>query len=139
MLWAVLNHRKDTEGPRKLRNGKYGSVKGSESWVLNASWWKNTTYLNTFRERCQDAGIGRLWTHLLPWTQPIYNYTGDNCPWERTETEWKEPPQQGTVLTEALRNTEEELSKCESLLILFHKVKAFQCLLGQEGLVLIWA
>ena len=42
---------------------------------------------------CQDGGVGKLWTHLLPWTQLSYNFSWNNCPWKRTENWMKKNPQ----------------------------------------------
>ena len=82
-----------------------------------------------FRERCQDGGIGRFWTHLLP--QTIYNYSGNNYPWERTENWIKRTPRQVTVLTGGERGRNPSLERKKSTF-------ASVALHGWQGAILMY-
>lgn len=49
---------------------------------------------NELWRRVRDGGIGWFWTHLLPQTQQIHNYTWDNLLTKGPKTWWTAPTQQ---------------------------------------------
>ena len=46
---------------------------------------KKKLYKNSRFQMYQDGSIGRSWTHILPWTQEIYNYKWNNSLKKRPE------------------------------------------------------
>ena len=78
-----------------------------QGWInhTTASWYqKGCSFLGIWHESskrieklnwiegCQDGSVGRLWTHLLPCTQWIYNYSWNNHHEERTKNRVKRTP-----------------------------------------------
>ena len=82
---------------KREKSGSWDTVRHTirpQKFLLSQKKWLKIQFGRThsrtgsrihFLRRSQDGSIGSLWTHLLPQTEPIYNYSWKSYPWDRTE------------------------------------------------------